>query len=229
MSTGPRFPTDTAILAEEGREELSVQFLERVFMKSAHAYKAAVYRDTSLKAGFWTGRAVDRQINDRVVQASAYWIEEFLASGLELTAAAGTRRFAIALRNAARSTDNVAVKSEIAAAVTLAKGLKGRRSNITGFEAMMNLSPEAQRVINEHASEFLDDQFQFDWKEFSQHLAYRSIELDNGGMLTAEATKFDDVFHQERVRGPAENVRFSTEGRIVAERLGKSKIERLGR
>jgi hypothetical protein len=224
-----RFPTDTAILAEENQEELSVKYLERVFMKSAHSYKAAIYRDSSVKAGFWTGRAVDRQINDRVVQASAYWIGEFLASDFEVTAAAGTRKFAIALRNAARSTDDVAIKSEIAAAVTLAKSLKGRKSTILGFESLLNLSAKAQRAINEHATEFLNDQFKLDWDEFSQHLAYRSVELDNGGMLTAESSKFDDVFHKEQLRGPKNDVRFSTEGRIVGERLGKSRIERLGK
>jgi len=223
-----RFPTDTAILAEEKQEELSVQFLERVFMKSAHSYKAAVYRDSS-KAGFWTGRAVDRQINDQVTQASAYWIGEFLASDFEVTAAAGTRIFAIALRNAARDTQDVSIKSEIAAAVTLAKSLKGRKSNIPGFEAMMNLSPKVRKAINEYASDHLDDQFQLDWAEFSQHLAYRSIELDNGGMLTAESSKFDDVFHREQLRGSAAEVRFSTEGRVVGERLGKSKIDKLGK
>lgn len=224
-----RFPTDIAILAEETDQELNVQFLERVFMKSATSYKAAVYRDSSLKAGFWKGRAVDRQINDRVVQTAAYWINDFLASDLEVTAAAGTRTFAIALRNAARTTSDVAVKSEIAAAVTLAKQLKGRRASILGFEEMMNLSPEARDAINQHADEFLNDQFRLDWNEFSQHLAYRSVELNNGGMLTAEAGAFDDVFKREDVRGRDGNVRFSTEGKIVSERLGKSKIERLGR
>jgi len=225
-----RFPTDTAILAEEKQQELSIEYLERVFMKSAHSYKAAVYRDSSLKAGFWKGKAVDRQINDRVTQVSAYWIGEFLASDFEVTAAAGTRKFAIALRNAARdATNSVAIKSEIAAAVTLAKALKGRKSTILGFEAMMNLSQAAQSAINEHATEFLNDQFQLDWKEFSDYLAYRSIELDNGGMLTAESSKFDDVFQREPLRGSASDVRFSTEGRVVGERLGKSKIERLGR
>lgn len=224
-----RFPTDIAILAEEKGEELNVQFLERVFMKSATSYKAAVYRDSSLIAGFWKGRAVDRQINDRVTQTAAYWITDFLASDLEVTAAAGTRRFAIALRNAARSTADVAIKSEIAAAVTLAKSLKGRRASILGFEDQMNLSERARRAINQYATDFLEDRFQLDWAEFSQHLAYRSIELDNGGMLTAEAQNFDQVFHREELPRSGDRTRFSTEGRVVSERLGKSKIERLGK
>ena len=38
-----RFPTDSAILAEEDERNLTVEFLERVFMKSATSYKAAAY------------------------------------------------------------------------------------------------------------------------------------------------------------------------------------------
>jgi len=72
-----RFPTDSAILAEEDESNLTVEFLERVFMKSASAYKAAVYQDRSFSNGFWQGRAVDRQINSRTTQVSDYWIAEF--------------------------------------------------------------------------------------------------------------------------------------------------------
>ena len=75
-----RFPADSAILAEENRQALTVEFLERVFMKSATAYKAALYQHASFAAGFWVGKAVDKQINPGVVQLSNYWIAEFLDS-----------------------------------------------------------------------------------------------------------------------------------------------------
>lgn len=67
-----RFPTDIGILAEEGASRLTVKFLERVFMKSATSYKAAMYQDTSFLAGFWRGRAVDKQINSRISEVSNY-------------------------------------------------------------------------------------------------------------------------------------------------------------
>jgi hypothetical protein len=50
-----RFPADSAILTDEDRQRLTVEFLERVFMRSATAYKAALYRDSSLASGFWIG------------------------------------------------------------------------------------------------------------------------------------------------------------------------------
>ena len=39
-----RFPADEGIVATEKSKTLSLEFLERVFMKSAYSYKAALYR-----------------------------------------------------------------------------------------------------------------------------------------------------------------------------------------
>jgi hypothetical protein len=58
-----RFPTDSAIYVDETPGTLSVQFLERVFMKSKTSYKAVLYRHSSLQGGFWSGRAIDKQLN----------------------------------------------------------------------------------------------------------------------------------------------------------------------
>jgi|ERR1043166_595910 hypothetical protein len=128
-----RFPADSAILAEEDQRNLTVEFLERVFMKSARAYNAAIYQDSSLKSGSWLGQAIDKQINNQSTKLSDYWIAEFLDSDFRTTSAAGTRRLAVALRNAARKSPDPAVKGEIAAAVTLARGLEGRRLNTNEF------------------------------------------------------------------------------------------------
>lgn len=115
-----RFPADNGILAEEDQTSLNVEFLERIFMKSAYSYKAALYEDSSLTSGFWIGRCVDKQITDAVRRASDYWIMDFLASSLRVTSAAGTHRLATALRDAAKVAPSLGVKQEIVAAVTLA-------------------------------------------------------------------------------------------------------------
>src|SRR6185437_5894022 len=142
-----RFPADSAILAQENQQALSVEFLERVFMKSAHSYKAAAYRGASLLAGFWTGKVIDKQISNPAVQASNYWIAQFLDSDFRTTSAAGTRRLAVILRDAARKTDDLAVKGEIAAAVTLAGGLAGQPVSIESFQNHFGLSPAAREAI----------------------------------------------------------------------------------
>jgi len=170
-----RFPTDIAILAEEGGQSLTVQFLERVFMKSATSYKAVMYEDTSLQAGFWFGKAVDRQIiRQRAIESAEYWIFDFLASSFRTTAAAGTRRLAVALRNAAKKAD-LSAKREIVAAVTLAAGLKGRTTSMRAFQDQFHLSPAAKEIIESQvAPNLLNEHFRFDLDEFSSQVGYRT-------------------------------------------------------
>jgi hypothetical protein len=220
-----RFPTDVAILAEEKRQTLTVAFLERVFMKSATSYKAVVYDDSSLHAGLWLGRAVDKQINSGIAEVSNYWIFDFLDSNFKTTAAAGSRRLGAVLRNAAAKSEDIVVKSEIAAAVTLAGSLKGRSISIQDFEQQFGLSPAARQAIDKELSMpgLATENFQFDFDEFSTQVGYRSVELNNGGVLTAQSSDFDNVFHREVVDPKAQKVRFSTEGKVISEKLRKAK------
>lgn len=217
-----RFPADSAISAEEDGEHLNVAFLERVFMKSAKSYKAVLFRHRSLVTGFWEGNAIDKQMNDSDVNVSGYWINDFLKSDFRTTAEAGTKRLAVACRNAARKSDDPAVKSEIAAAVVLAAGQNGQRLSARGFANSLRLSEAAKTAIfSEMKSHLLDEGFQFSAEEFGRQVAYRSIELDNGGMLTAETTDFDRVFASEVIDQAEGMVRYSTEGKIVSQKLNK--------
>jgi hypothetical protein len=220
-----RFPADSGILAEADEQTLNVSFLERVFMKSAKSYKAVRYQDSSLTAGFWSGKAVDKQLNHPETQLSNYWIAEFLESDFRTTAAAGTRRLGIALREAAKKTDDVGVKSEIAAAVTLASRLNGQRTSINEFGRQFRLSGAAMLAISKEVrgAGTVDERFQFDLGEFTNQVAYRTIELDSGGLLTAEARTFDTVFQREVVDTAENKIRFSTEGKVVNEKLGKGR------
>jgi hypothetical protein len=219
-----RFPANSAILVEEGKG-LSVEFLERVFVKNAGAYKAAVFEDSSTKAGFWLGKAVDRQVSSKDLQLSDYWIKDFLDAGFRATAAAGTRRLAGALREASRKATDVETKGKIAAAVTLAAGsMGGQLTSIDQFCDKFGLTGTAKAAIDAAVRNptVLNEQFKFDATEFSQQVAYRSVELDTGGILVAPADEFDQVFTREP--GAGEDVeRFSTEGRVVNERLAKTK------
>lgn len=220
-----RFPTNSAILAEENQSTLSIEYLERVFMKSHTSYKAVHYRDSSLTTGFWLGRAVDRQLNDRAGQPSDYWITDFLKSGFRTTAAAATRRLAKSLQAAAKNTSDLTVKREIAAAVTLASSLGRERLSIDQFGQRFNLAAPSRAAI---AAEFkspaiMAETFEFDREEFCAQVAYRTVEMDTGGLLTAPSAEFETVFRRVVIDEQEERVRFSTEGKIVSEKVGKSK------
>lgn len=217
-----RFPADEGIVAEQKKGALTVEFLEHVFLKSATSYKAAMYRGSNFKAGFWSGRCVDKQVNSDLVSISDYWIKQFLASDFKTTPAQGTRRVAIALKKAIKETVDLKAKEELLAAARLASGLHSKSTSAESLAKKYSFSPAAVEAFKKQFSLGLyKEQFKMDGPEYSKHIAFQSIELSNGGILTAEAPKFDEVFKREEIGG---RTRFSTEGRIVAERLRKSKL-----
>jgi hypothetical protein len=59
-----------------------------------------VYQDQSLVGGSWDGMAVDEQINSQDLESSDYWVKEFLSSAFKTSPASGTRRLALALKQA---------------------------------------------------------------------------------------------------------------------------------
>jgi hypothetical protein len=220
-----RFPADQGILAEENKSKLSVKFLEKVFMKSATAHKAAVYQGRPGVGDFWEGRAVDKQINNIGDQIANYWIHEFLLSDLSTTPAAGSRRLAIALRTAIHDLVDTSAKSEIAAAVTLIGSIAGQTISIESFCNHFGFSPQAHGAVLKAVKQpLMNEQFPVDVSEFKQHIAFRSLELDNGGILTSEAYKFDEVFEKETLDADTQEVQFTTHGHIVDQGLRKGKV-----
>jgi hypothetical protein len=213
-----RFPTDSAIYVEEKPRTLTVQFLERVFMKNKNSYKAVIYRDSSLRADFWSGRATDKQISTPTSPTSDYWIADFLQSQFTVTSAHGTGRFAKAIRTAVQSDIPVEIKEEIAAAAKLFGRLGGQRMSIDQIAQRFNLSEPAQEAIRNGLKKpsLAREIFEFDANEFKSIVAFKSVELDNGATLTADADKFDDVFQKEQIEGQTQ---FVTTGRVVNERL----------
>lgn len=215
-----RFPTDSAIYVDENPSALTVEFLERVFMKNKYSYKAVVYKHASLKGGFWFGRAIDKQINNLTGEPSNYWIYEFLLSDFTVTPSAGTKRLAVALRDAAKHSP-LDVKQELIAAANLAGGLAGQRISINSLASQFNLSQAARNAIAAElkSPRVSQEVFQLDISEYQKIIAYKSVELDNGALLTAQVSAFDNVFQQETTDGPEDKVKFSTTGKVVNEKL----------
>ncbi len=221
--TVSRFPTDNAIYVDENPSQFSVEFLERVFLKNKASYKAVEYRDESLVGGFWSGRAIDKQIGSHSTDISNYWIKDFLASRPTVTPAAGTRRLAFALRDALEKVSGEE-KKEISAAAILADNLGDEYITITDFPDRFGLSERSKFEIIDAVStnEMANERFQFDAVEFRKIIRFRSVELSNGALLTAPATEFDVVFRQETIDEIKNFVRFETEGNIVNDRLKRN-------
>jgi hypothetical protein len=204
---------------------LSVAFLERIFMKSSTSYKAAVYSGKSPTKDFWKGQAVDKQINSAQSYISDYWIRDFLHSDFLTPGEAGTRRFAIAVRDTMNRCDNPQVKEDITALHHLIVGMPKKVVNAKTVLDQFHVSQKTKEEIKEHfpKAKAFEENFQFVPAEFLKHVFLRTVELDNGGLLTAPTENFDNVFTSETVNVHEDVVRFTTEGKIVDQRFRKVK------
>jgi hypothetical protein len=220
-----RFPADSGILAQEMEQGLTVEFLERIFMKSATSYKAAVYSGKSHVQDFWKGKAGDKQINSAESYIASYWIRDFLHSDFLTPGEAGTRRFASAVREAMNRSTDTKTKEEITALCHLLPGLKGKVSSAKGILDQFQVSQKTQEQIRHRFSRasLFDERFRFMPGELPKFLAFRTVELNNGGLLTAPTDNFDKVFTRETVDSSKDIVRFSTQGTVIDQRFRKEK------
>ncbi|MGO7219356.1 hypothetical protein ACCT02_14720 [Rhizobium ruizarguesonis] len=218
-----RFRANNGVLVNEAKDMLTVEFIDRVFMKNAHSYKAVVYQDQSLLGGFWDGMAVDKQINSQDLESSDYWVKEFLNSSFKTSPASGTRRLALALKQAIRDTKELEIKRQISAAVSLADGLNGQPFNVIDFCERFGFTKGTNDAVVKAVGriDLAADNFLFDTAEFTKQLPYRTVELDSGAMLTAHSADFDEVFDQQEVDDGDGKIRFTTTGTVVGEKLEK--------
>jgi hypothetical protein len=216
-----RFPADEGVMAEEDRSQLSVTFIERVFMKNAHAYKSALYIGVSFDSDFWEGNAVDRQISQNARELSQYWIGNFLCSDFKTTPKAGTKRLALALRTAINDTADITIKQEIVSSAVLAKNIHHASTSISDFCSRFHLSEAAKSNIVSAVGnqELADARFLFDVEEFQRFALYKAVELDNGGTMIAATQEFENCFNSEIINKIENKVRFTTEGKIINTRL----------
>jgi hypothetical protein len=151
-------------------------------------------------------------------------VKHFLLSDFMTSPAFGTRRLAIALKKAIKAADDLETKRQITAAATLASGLGKETISVEEFCNRYGFTQDAKAAVVKQLdrADLAADNFQFDPAEFTKQLPYRTVELDNGAMLTAEAASFDNVFDHKVVEG-GEKLQFSTVGSIVSEKLEKGR------
>jgi hypothetical protein len=164
---------------------------------------------------------VDKQINSNDLESSDYWVKDFLSSTFLTSPASGTRRLALALKQASKHAADLEVKRQVTAAVTLAGGLDGQPLNANEFCDRFGFNETTRAaVLNAIGREDLAaDNFRFYTAEFERQLPYRTVKLDSGAMLTAPSAEFDAVFDQEHVDDGGDRVRFTTTGTVVGEKL----------
>lgn len=221
-----RFPADSGVLAEEKGKGLTVEFLERIFMKSAKSYKAALYLGKSFSKDFWRGQAADKQVNSAESVIADYWIREFLLSDFLTPGEAGTRRFAIAVRETMNRSTDPGVKQNIVAMQTLMAKMPSQ-AGVSARELLdqFHVPKQTQEQIKERfpRAKSFEESFTFVPGEFAKFVHMRITELDNGALLTAPSDRFEQVFTRESVPNAPGVFRFSTQGTIIDQRFRKVK------
>ena len=217
-----RFPADVGILADDGSHKLQISFIEKVFMKNMRAYKAVAYKNLTSTSNVWKGRAIDKQITDLKNPTSKYWIEDFLLSEFAITATLGSERFADALKQVMNGDFEDNVKSETAAAAALLKNYSGNATTVSKLIDDLKLSPNTKEAIQTcfPNKKTIGETFKFDFDAFSNIYKYKSVVLDTGVVITADATEFEKKVLMSQ---KGEKTKFETTGQIVKEQIGKAR------
>jgi hypothetical protein len=215
-----RFPVDHGITVDDrNTDELSVQFLERVFMKNRSTYKAATYQGAS-DEDFWFGTAVDKQINEAAL--SNYWVKDFLLSEFRTTAKAGSRRLAQAVRSAYAQAEG-GVRQELLSMCNLAKSLDGKKTTAAKIVKQLALSDAAVSLVKKRVGpkHLFEDSFTFEYAEFEAQTGYRQIILDNGAGISALAPDFSKVIEQTELKNG--QTEFRTAGKVLNDQVRKGR------
>ena len=219
-----RFPAEVGILAEESKGGLNVEYLEKVFMKNAKKYKAAVYEDDAPNSKYWRGRVADHQVSDGVRTVSDYWVVDFLASISNTPSKEGSKRLGNTVRRALKSSSDPEVKRELVNVAQLVSNLDGTRVSPKTITKKYSLTEAATQAVKEAAKndQLFNDEFKLDKTEYSAVLSFETRELDNGAILTCPSGQFSEVF-SEKLLDEATGLRlFTTEGRQVDVRLNRA-------
>ena len=215
-----RFPADEAILASEEKGKLSVAVLKQVFLRNVHAYKAVAYRNLTSTSDVWNGSAVDRQIDNFNSPTSKYWIKDFLQSDFSITPKHGTTRLAEAIRKAANLTSDLKLKEQITAAAILLPQFDGKAISIETALDALPLTEEAKEAIRTHTPGAIArrETFFFDRSVYEGIVTYKSVVLNTGVLVSADANNFDELVE---VTQEGKQTRFSTKGIVVNQKLQK--------
>jgi hypothetical protein len=219
-----RFPTDQAILADDGSGNLSVEFLEKVFVKKWSSYKGAFFIDTVGNSGFWEGRVVDRQINAPTGEASKYWVDDFLDAYFLTTSALGSRRFAAAISDASKGA-SISAKQELNSLIPFLKQFDNKAVSPSEILDKIGVSDDARDRIARHLpSNTYDQTFKFSFDSLRNNLTFRTVVLDNGVSLTADSADFQDLVSITPTdAGSDMRVTLSATGKLIGDQLRKAR------
>ena len=220
-----RFPAEFGILAENADEKLQLEFVEQVFMKSHDRYKAAIFKGKPVVDSLWIGKATDTQTRNRFEELANYWVYDFLNCAYKDTSALGTKRFAVALKKAVKSTTDSQTRAELVFLAQQASNFNLESLSIDKILDFFAVSDDARSQISQHLpnSATSHAEFIFNREEFLKNVRYTSLALDTGVIITAPSEKFSELVNSKNMSQNGElQIEITLHGKIIDQNLRKT-------
>lgn len=213
-----RIPAETGITVINKSKAIDFDVKEDVFIKNSKKYKA-VYYDYSDE--FNIGYAIDKQIQNKEV--SDYWLQDFLNSELNITAARASKEIADAFKKVIKETDSQQIVAELTAVASLIQNANGQMTTVNDFYSKFNLSEDTKNEVNKFITRIGKNvQFSIDAEEFNKNFSYKLLVLDSGAIAGAYASDFDTTWHIAE-KEPGYSI-LTTEGKIEKTKITNKSI-----
>ena len=124
----------------------------------------------------------------------------------------GTRQLATALKSALKDSKDSDTKGQLASFVTFLLNQAGETIIINNLYKSFGLPLKIQQQLKYGNDSILHTPFKLSSVTLSKEISYKSIYLDNGAIISAEAASFDKCFELETV-GKGQQ-KFTTIGNI---------------
>jgi hypothetical protein len=214
-----RFPSEEGITVKNDNGKYIFEVIDDVFLKNSRKYKAVYYQSTL--DDFWSGYAVDKQINDNnVKEISNYWVKDFLQSELKLNSLRGSEILAKAVRKTITETRDEQVKEELISVTPLVKNINSQALSFRSFFDKMNLSEKTKKEVLskiDNSANLSGITFQFNSDIFSENCNYLIKILDTGAIAMAPAAIFPTVWNEEVSEDG--KMKYSTEGKKIKTKI----------
>jgi hypothetical protein len=218
------FPQDEAFRFSSGDDGNDLELLTEIFSRTSALRKMVVFEGKDLATHFLGARVLDFQTG-RSDDVAGFWIERFLEARLSITAAAGTKVLADALKRAADADLNPAENQQVHSAALAIHTMPQTHWSLQEI-ADNFLSGKARDVFLSAAGNQATrtSTFELDRPALQRGLSYRNFQLPNNVWVSApigEVGEGKTVSVEEADAdgaGPGEVLKI--EANVVKDRLG---------
>jgi hypothetical protein len=218
------FPKEEAFKLKTGARP-TIELLTDVFSRRSRLRKGARFEGRNDRVSFMEGVAFDYQATFALKPIADLWIVRFLQARLAITSLLGTRSLAECLKYSFATAETQAEREELYKAAIALQADQQKRWSLQQV-ASRYLSPPYRDRFLEGAKNVESTKviFDLDKAQLEALVGTRVFSLERGVIVSAPFEAMDKNVHLE---GPDKD-RLKVEGRVLAEKIQKSRRRREG-